>query len=84
MDIAWDQANFLHNVHQSILDPEFKEEDVWFINTAFRTLVERLGSWIPQKTAGLMIEFHDLVPPGLREKVTWEPDQELKRRAAVT
>ena len=82
--IGWEEANFLHNVPQSILEAEFLENDLGFINFDFPAHVKRLGTRLSRQKASLMIEFYDLVPQHLRGKVTWRPSEELKRFAGET
>jgi hypothetical protein len=80
--VGAEEANFLHNIHLSILEAEFVENDVGFINFAFPTYIKRLGPRMSQQKARLMIEFCDLVPEHLRGKISWQPSVEFKRLAA--
>ena len=82
--IGWEEANFLHNMHLSISEAEFLENDVSFINLAFPAHIKRLGPRISQRKASLMVEFYDLVPQHLRGGVTWRPNEELRRLAGET
>ena len=79
--LGWEEANFLHNVHLSISEPEFLGNDLGFINFAFPAHIKRLGSKLSPQKAKLLIEFRDLVPPHLRSQLTWQPSEELKRMA---
>jgi hypothetical protein len=44
---GWEQANFLHRVHGSILEPGYVGNDLSFINWAFPCHIERLGGRTP-------------------------------------
>jgi hypothetical protein len=81
-DIAWEEANFLHHVHISILEPEYVDNDISFINWAFPVHIERLGEALVADTARLMLEFYEGVPEHLRSQITWHPTPEFRQLAA--
>src|SRR5262245_55282588 len=64
-EVGWEEANFLHHVHVSILEPEYVDNDISFINWAFPTHIERLGAGLGAGTARLMLEFYEGVPDAL-------------------
>src|SRR5262245_50713930 len=72
-EIGWEQANFLHHVHISILEPEYVANDISFINFAFPVHIERLGDRLGPETARLMLAFYEGVPEHLRSQVRWHP-----------
>jgi hypothetical protein len=74
-------ANFLHRVHGSILEPEYVDNDITFINWAFPVHIQRLGDRLDCETAALMLEFYEGVPDSLRSLVTWRPSAEFRQLA---
>jgi hypothetical protein len=79
---GFEEANLLHHVHCSVLDPEYVENDVSFINSGFRVHSERLGDRLSAETAALMVAFYEGVPEGLRPQLEWHPSAELRALAA--
>jgi hypothetical protein len=79
---GFEQANFLHRVHLSILEPEYVGNDISFINWAFPVHIEWLGAKLGAKTAALMLEFYDGVPEALRPQLEWHPTAEFRQLAA--
>jgi hypothetical protein len=74
----YEEAEFLHNLPVSILEPEFVEHDVWFLNHQARRF---LADADPRHAApyyhhrGLIRELFALVPEPLRGKLEWSgPD----------
>jgi hypothetical protein len=80
--IGWEQANFLHNVPGSILEPEYVDNDISFINWAFPVHIERLGDRLWPETARLMLEFYEGVPEHLRPQLQWHPDEAFRKLTA--
>ena len=78
-EIGWEEANFLHRVHVSILEPEYVDNDISFINWAFPAHIERLGNHLWPEVAKLMLEFYEGVPHTLRPQITWHPTEEFKQ-----
>jgi hypothetical protein len=79
-DQGCELANLLHNMPASILDPEFGECDINFINIAIPVYLERAGEPPNRELLSLLIAFHDAVPSGsLRDRITWHPTKELRR-----
>lgn len=78
MEIGFAHANFLHRVSISILEPEYVDNDISFINWAFPRYVDQLGEHLGAETAALMLEFHEGVPTELQPRLTWRPDDEFR------
>ena len=76
-------ADLLHNLHRSILEPEFGPNDLGFINCAIPVYLKRVGGDIETQMASLFVAFYDAVPEPLRGQLTWHPSAEL-RQIAVT
>lgn len=81
-EVGWEQANFLHRVHGSILEPEYVDNDITFINWAFPAHIRRLPDHIGAETAALMLEFYEGVPEHLRSQLTWHPTPEFRQLAS--
>jgi hypothetical protein len=79
---GFEEANLLHHVHCSILEPEYVENDIGFINWGFRVYTERLGDRLSAETAALMVAFYEDVPDELRSRLKWQPSAELRALAA--
>jgi len=68
------EAEFLHNLYVSILEPEFVNHDIWFLNHQARWFLTHAD---PRHVAsyehheGLIRELFTLVPERLRSKLTW-------------
>jgi hypothetical protein len=74
-------ANLLHNMHRSILEPEFGPNDLSFINHAIPAYLQQVGGDIESPMASLLVAFYDAVPEPLRGQLTWHPSAELRRKA---
>ncbi|WP_439627407.1 hypothetical protein [Gemmata sp.] len=81
-EVGWEEANFLHHVHNSILDPEYVENDISFINFAFPCHISRMGHQLGGSKAALMLEFYEGVPEALHPQLTWHPSKEFRVLAA--
>jgi hypothetical protein len=79
--LGFEEANLLHHVHCSILEPDYEANDISFINWAFPTHIERVGPHLTADTARRMVEFYDGVPAALRGELTWHPSEALRRLA---
>ena len=76
-------ADLLHNIHRSILVPEFTDNDFGFINHAIPTFLRRAGSEVEVRLASFLVQFHDAVPSEQRDQLTWHPSEELRKKARV-
>lgn len=81
-EAGWEEANFLHHVHVSILEPKYVENDIGFINWAFPVHIARLGDSLGATTARLMLEFYEGVPDALRPQLEWHPTPEFRQLAS--
>ena len=79
---GFDGANFLHNIHLTVLEPDYVEMDLSFINLAFPIYINRLGETIPPQLVELMLEFYDLVPTHLRSQLSWHPSLQFRSYAS--
>lgn len=75
----YEEAEFLHSLHVSILEPEFVDHDFWFLNHQARSFLEHAD---PRHAAcydqhrRLIRELFALVPEQLRTKLEWPgPDE---------
>lgn len=73
-------ANLLHNLHRSILEPEFGENDISFINQAIPAYLREVGSEIELPVVAQLVAFYDAVPEQLCERLTWHPGPELRAK----
>ncbi len=70
----YEEAEFLHNLYVSILEPEFVNHDIWFLNHQARKFLQHAD---PRHTPcydhhqGLIRELFTLVPERLRDKLEW-------------
>src|SRR5262245_24745902 len=80
--IGQEQANFLHHVHISILEPGYVDNDISFINWAFPVHIQRLGDRLDPVSAALMLEFYEGVPGDLRPRLEWHPSAKFRQLAA--
>jgi hypothetical protein len=71
-------ADLLHNLDRSILEPEFVERDLWFINSAIPYFLRQVGGEVEPYLAGLLLAFYEAVPPELKERLTWHPAEDLR------
>lgn len=69
-----EEAEFLHNLHVSILEPEFMDHDIWFLNHQARSfLAHAEPRYAPcyEHHGRLIRELFTLVPEPLRHKLEW-------------
>ncbi len=77
------EAEFLHNLYVSILEPEFLDHDIWFLNHQARWFLTHAN---PRQAAcyyhhrSLIQELFALVPDQLRDKLTWKGPGEPSRQ----
>src|SRR5262245_60646515 len=70
---AYALSQLCHNLWVSILDPNFGNHDVWFLNYQARAYVESSkGSLGYEAMIRLIRELFLLVPDGLRNELTWQ------------
>jgi hypothetical protein len=68
------EAELIHNLPVSLLEPDFLEHDIWFLNVQARAYAERCSPMIsdlyPEQLRRIRALF-DLVPEGLRHQLQW-------------
>ena len=75
---AFDDLNLIHRIPHSILDRDYTDNDISFINYGIRHYVEDRGAEIDGRTAWLLVEFVRGVPDARRAEVTWRPPEALR------
>ena len=75
---AFDHLNLIHRIPLSILEREYTDNDISFINDGIRHYVEDRGAEIDGSTAWLLVEFVKSVPDARRAEVTWSPPEALR------
>jgi hypothetical protein len=68
------EAEFLHNLSVSILEPEFGSHDIWFLNHQARWFFAHADPWHApcyEHHRRLIRELFALVPKPLRDKLEW-------------
>ena len=68
---AYEEAEFIHNLPVSILEPEFTEHDIWFLNHQARFYVTQSGSPHVATHLPYIAELFRLVPDEVRPKLEW-------------
>jgi len=82
---SYEIAELVHNLHASILDAEFVEHDIWFLNTQARSFIKENSDQtcdFYSTFAYYIQELFKLVPAGLRRQLAWngpEGDYEWAR-----
>lgn len=78
-----EDLNLIHKIPLSILDPEFTENDIDFINWAVSSYVAKVGQEIDSRIAHNLIVVFDSVPETLRHKIRWAPPAWLREIACL-
>jgi hypothetical protein len=72
------EAELVHNLPVSMFDPEFGEQDIWFLNAQARTYCREcspdLSRLYPEQVKRIR-ELFSLIPPPLRTKLQWDGPQ---------
>jgi hypothetical protein len=77
------EAEFLHNLYITILEPEFVDHDIWFLNCQAKWFLTHAD---PRHVAyyyhhqDLIRELFTLVPERLQGKLEWAGPDEVSRR----
>ncbi|MCB9853898.1 MAG: hypothetical protein H6819_12430 [Phycisphaerales bacterium] len=79
---AFDDLNLIHRIPHSILDAEYEDNDISFINWGISRYVADRNMSIDISVAWLLIEFVKDVPDDRRGELTWTPPQALFDLAA--
>lgn len=75
---AFEDLNLIHKIPLSILDPDFTQNDIDFINHGISTYVSKVGRGIDSRTAWNLIAVFDSVPEALRSEIRWLPPSWLR------
>ena len=70
---AWDELNFIHNIPFSLLEEEYTDNDIDFINFGIGYYLEGHLQKVSNHLAWLLIEFIEGVPENRKNEVTWTP-----------
>ncbi|SCZ64962.1 MULTISPECIES: zinc ABC transporter substrate-binding protein [Photorhabdus] len=68
------EAELIHNLHHSILDENFQEHDIYFLNHQAKYYYENCNDIIsPNYNQHLFYikELFDMIPENLKEKLIW-------------
>lgn len=71
---CYEEAELVHNLHVSILEPEFIDHDIWFLNHQARSYMNRAeASKSPCFNAQreLIKELFSLVPDSMQSSLEW-------------
>ncbi len=71
-------ADLLHRVHGSILEPEFVDNDVTFINFAIPYYLGSLGKEVDPAIIMRFVAIYDAAPVELRNSLTWQPTPDMR------
>jgi hypothetical protein len=77
----------IHKIPLSILDPDYTENDIMFINWGVKNYVMEIGDSIDPRVADNILRIVDGVPGNLRDRITWTvPDwlRELQQQITDT
>ena len=69
------EAEFLHHLYVSILEPEFVDHDVWFLNHQARWYLENADPrYCPNLDANRVAiqELFQLMPESMHSKLEWD------------
>jgi len=69
------ESEFLHNLYVSILEPDFVDHDIWFLNHQARWyLMNADAAYCPNLSANResIRELFQLVPQDMRSQLEWD------------
>jgi hypothetical protein len=75
-------ADLLHRVHGSIVEPDFLENDITFINFAIPDYLRVVGAGVEPAVVKRFVLLYDAVPETMRKLLTWQPTQAHRQVAA--
>jgi hypothetical protein len=75
-------AALLHRVHGSIVEPDFVENDITFINFAIPDYLRAVGAGVDPAIVKRFVLLYDAVPEAMRKLLTWHPTQAHRQVAA--
>jgi hypothetical protein len=75
-------ADLLHRVHGSIVEPDFVENDITFINFAIPHYLRAVGAGVDPAVVKRFVLLYDAVPEAMRKLLIWQPTQAHRQVAA--
>jgi len=76
---GFELANLLHRIGETVINPEFTETDVSFINHAIpRFLADKNNHW-DERVLDLLVQLYDAVPDEMSNRLTWHPSDSMRR-----
>ena len=70
---CYQEAEFVHTLHSSILEPEFVDNDIYFLNHQARTYFKNGNCSIAYNAQiELLNELFSLVPKELKNELVWQ------------
>jgi hypothetical protein len=75
-------ADLLHRVHGSIVEPDFVENDITFINFAIPDYLRVVGAGVDPAVVKRFVLLYDAVPEATRGVLTWQPTEAHRQVAA--
>ena len=71
---AYFEAELVHNLPVAVLEPDFGEHDIWFLNEQARDYCQQCNaqvSYLYPSQVGRIRELFSLVPEHMRSKLRW-------------
>jgi hypothetical protein len=72
-------ANLLHRLHETILDPDFTETDITFLNQAVPQFFSQVSGAEDPTLIAMIVQLHDAVPEPQRPLITWHPNKSQRQ-----
>ena len=69
---SYARAEFVHNLPVSILEPEFTEHDLWFLNVQARSFFEDPKVEANSLLAELVKELIEIMPTEMKNSLEWQ------------
>jgi hypothetical protein len=76
---GWALANLLHRLDQTVLEPDFGEIDLSFLNHAVPQFLRQVGNDVEPSLTVMLVQLHDAVPDHQRTRLTWHPTEAQRR-----
>ncbi len=76
---GFELANLLHRIGETVINPEFTETDISFINHAIpRFLANKNNHW-DARVLDLLVQLYDAVPDEISNRLTWHPSDAMRK-----
>lgn len=76
-DMCYQETELVHNLSYSILEPEFTDHDIWFLNVQARNYWHNgRKSYSYSAQVRYIRELFELVPETMRDRLLWSGPQE--------